>query len=1016
MRSKFTWILTLFFALMMQVGFAQSGKQVTGVVKTQDGDPIPGATVMLVGTNQGTDTNDEGSYTLTLKKGDKIRIDYAGFKPVTLTVSDSNVLNVTLVEDESLILPEVVMDTYRKVSKKENATAVSSVTAKTIEGRPNASIIQTLQGQVPGLNIMTGSGQPGATSQVTLRGLGSINGSTEPLYVIDGIPMSSSRFRSLNPNEIERVDILKDAGATAIYGNRGANGVIVITTKRGSFDADLSIRYIGTTGVSSIQRNQYDLMDTAEYDDFVRTARGYYPGIGANLTAAQRRVNTKWTDVFFNDALSQQHTVNFSAGSKNLSTFTSVGYSEFGGTLKGTDLKRFNIRSNVDGKNNSGRLNYGTTFTANYSKSNMENSAGTNGVNQNYFLGAFQALPYTDPNSYTNGLDLYNGYLGGEIGIANGMPLFLLDKRATSGFGQNEFKMLVNGNIGYKLSDKFKITNQTGADYQTINQNSWTRYDAFNEYLFAVAGQEYRGNVNEIFEERLVLNSNTNLRYEDSFGADDLHKVSAGVFVEYLKAHFRSRRINKDGFDPIFWSDGGATGWVGSAENYQLYAPSASLGRSDAGLFSYFGTASYDYAGRYGLDATIRRDASFRFTDENRWGTFWSVSARWNIDSEKFMEGSVFNNLKLRGSYGSSGNQDITNGGLFGGAHLYDTRYASGVGYNGQTGLTLSGLPNRSLQWEVITQANIGLDFGVSNDRLRGSVDVYRKQTDELYLNRPMSAINGAATLNSNYGSMKNEGVEVNIAGDLIRNDDTRLTLRLVGAYNKNTVVEIPTENGEYWNGTSLVGYREGHMVNEFYMAEYLGINPDNGNMLFRSKDGGVTEEPTDADYQWLGKSSMPVYQGGFGLDLSHKGWFLTADFTYALDAWRYDNDYYFFTAPSFIKQNNLSNDMRDYWTPDNRDASFPALTGSNFAYAGGSSFYLQDASYLRLRYLTLGYNFNQKDLSFLKLTGLRVFAQAENLYTWTKWRGWDAESSRSIDYGQYPTPRTISFGVEVQF
>ncbi len=168
----------------------------------------------------------------------------------------------------------------------------------------------------------------------------------------------------------------------------------------------------------------------------------------------------------------------------------------------------------------------------------MENSAGTNGVNQNYFLGAFQALPYTDPNSYTNGLDLYNGYLGGEIGIANGMPLFLLDKRATSGFGQNEFKMLVNGNIGYKLSDKFKITNQTGADYQTINQNSWTRYDAFNEYLFAVAGQEYRGNVNEIFEERLVLNSNTNLRYEDSFGADDLHKVSAGVFVEYLKAHY----------------------------------------------------------------------------------------------------------------------------------------------------------------------------------------------------------------------------------------------------------------------------------------------------------------------------------------------------------------------------------------------------------------------------------------------------------------------------------------------
>lgn len=1011
MRSKFTWFLTLFFALMMQVGFAQ--KQVTGVVRTQDGDPIPGATVMLVGTKLGTDTDTDGKYTLNLKKGDKIQVNYEGFKPATVTVSDSNVLNVTLVEQDITELTEIVMDTYRTTTKEESTTSVSSVTSKTIEGRPNASIIQTLQGQVPGLNIMTGSGQPGATSRVTLRGLGSINGNTEPLYVIDGVPMSSSRFRSLNPNEIDRVDILKDAGATAIYGNRGANGVIVITTKRGSFESDLSIRYIGTTGVSSIQRNQYNLMNTAEYDDFVRTARTFYPTIGSNLTNAQKAIDTKWTDVFFNDAISQSHNVTFSAGAKNLSTFTSVGYSEFGGTLKGTDLKRFNIRTNLDGKNNSGRLTYGTTFNANYSKSNMENSAGSNGVNQNYFLGAFKALPYLTPNSYTNGWDLYQGYLGGSIGIANGMPLFLLDKMNTTGFGQDEMKVLVNGNIGYKLNDHLKLSNQTGVDYQTINQNSWVRYDAFNEYLFAANGQEYRGTVSDIFERRMIFNTNTNLRYENTF--NEKHKVSAGAFLEYVKAHFRSSSISKDGFDPIFWSDGGYTGWVGSAENYQLYAPSAALSRSDAGLFSYFATASYDYDKRFGLDATIRRDASFRFIDENRWGTFWSVSGRWNIDNEKFMEKSAFNTLKLRGSYGSAGNQDIANSGLFGGAHLYDTRYGSGVGYNAETGLALTGLPNRTLQWEVITQANVGVDFGVWNDRLRGSVDVYRKQTDDLYLSTPISAINGSSAINSNFGSMKNEGVELNVAGDIIRDEDTRLTLRLVGAYNKNRVVDIPTEDGTFWGG-GLTGYREGHMVGEFFMAEFLGINPDNGNMMFRSKDGGVTEEPTDGDYKWLDKSSMPIYQGGFGVDFEHKGWFVTADFTYALDAWRYDNDYYFYTIPSFIKQNNLSNDLRDYWTPQNRDARFPALSGSNFTYAGDSDFYLQDASYVRLRYLTLGYNFKKKDIDFMKLSGLRVYGQAENLYTWTKWRGWDAESSRSIDYGQYPTPRTISFGVEVQF
>ena len=1013
MKSMFTWISTLFFAFAVQAGFAQQ-KKVTGVVRTQDGDPIPGASVLLVGTDKGTETDLDGTYTLNLEAGDKIKVVFPGYKEVTVTVTGSNVLNVALPEEDwTEELDAIVVDTYRTTTKEENATATSSVTSKTIEGRPNASIMQTLQGQVPGLNIMTGSGQPGATSEVTLRGLGSINGSTQPLYVIDGIPMSSNRFRSLNPNEIERVDILKDAGATAIYGNRGANGVIVITTKRGSFDADLSIRYIGTTGVSAIQENHYNLMNTSQYDEFLRVGRGYYPGIGSALTADQKAINTDWVDVFFTNPLNQSHTVTFSGGSKNLSSFTSVGYSEFGGILKGTDLKRFSVRSNLDGKNNSGRLTYGTTFNVNYSKSNQENAAGTNGVNQNYFLGAFGSLPYLSPDAYSNGYNLAQDYFGGRIGTSDGTPLMLLDKRKTSGFGQNEFKMLVNGNISYQLNDHFKVSNQTGVDYQTIDQNAWTRPDAFNEYLFAVDGQDYRGFVSNIFEERMVFNTNTNLRYEQKF--NDVHKVSAGVFMEYQKAHFRSKSVSKTGFNPIFWSDGGTTGWIDGAENYQLYAPEAGLARMDAGLFSYFGTASYDYDSRYGIDATIRRDASFRFTADNRWGTFWSVAGRWNINNEKFMDNSVFNTLKLRGSYGKSGNQDILNTGVFDAAHLYDTRYASAIGYNAETGLALAGLPNRNLQWEVITQANVGVDFGVWNDRLRGSVDVYQKKTDDLYLDNPLSAINGAATLNANFGTMKNEGVEVNVAGDLIRKEDTRLTLRFVGAYNKNTVVDIPNDGGEYWDG-SLVGYREGHMVNEFFMAEYLGINPDNGNMLFRSKDGGVTEEPTDADYQWLDKSYMPKMQGSVGLDVEHKGWFLTANFTYALDAWRYDNDYFFYTAPGSIKSHNLTNDMRDFWTETNRDASFPALAGSNFAYAGGSSFYLQDASYLRLRYLTIGYNFKKKDLDFMKLSGLRVYAQAENVYTWSKWRGWDAESSRAVDYGQYPTPKTFSVGVEVQF
>src|SRR5690606_36070564 len=306
--------------------------------KTQDGEPIPGATVMLVDTNLGTHTDSDGKYTLNLKKGDKIQVVYEGFKPTTVTATDSGILNVTLVEDDSYYLEDIIVDTYRTTSKEQSSVAASTVTSKTIEGRPNASFIQTLQGQVPGLNIYTGSGQPGSNNTaVILRGLGSITGSVEPLYVIDGVPMSSDRFRSLNPNDIESINVLKDAGATAIYGNRGANGVIVIKTKNASFDSSLSVKYIGTTSLSVLQDHNYKLFSGPDYKAFVNQAKKDYPNAQFSaFSASQMRDLTdfNWVDEFFRDAISQNHTLTFSAGSKNLASFTSVGYADFEGILK----------------------------------------------------------------------------------------------------------------------------------------------------------------------------------------------------------------------------------------------------------------------------------------------------------------------------------------------------------------------------------------------------------------------------------------------------------------------------------------------------------------------------------------------------------------------------------------------------------------------------------------------------------------------------------------------------------
>lgn len=1017
MRSKFTWILTLFFALIVQAGFAQ--KPVTGVVKTQDGEPIPGATVMLVGTNQGTDTNDEGEYTLNLKKGDKIQVVYEGFKPTTVTVTDSGILNVTLVVDDSY-LEEVIVDTYRTTSKPKSNVSAAVVTSKTIEGRPNASFVQTLQGQVPGLNISTGSGQPGSSNtSVILRGIGSINGNTEPLYVIDGIPMSSANFRSINQNDIENVTVLKDAGATSIYGNRGANGVIVVTTKRASFEQDLQIKYVGNIGVSSLQNNKYNFMGGAELMRFENQTQLN------NVRWAQKDINnayeTDWLDVIFRDAISQNHTLSFAGGSKNLSQFTSVGYTDQDGVLRNTDLKRFNFRSNITGKNNNGRLTYNTNVTANYSRSHQATSLGTGGINQNFVVGALMGVPYFSPDQYdpNNGYNSIIGVYGDSPNNQNLVklsPLLILDKLNNFTNYQDELKTMATGSLNYDLGKGFSVGSTLGIDYTDILQTRHDQPDSFNEIIFAQEGQEYLGFESEVRNRTVSFNTTTNLKWSKIF--NEKHEIRAAAYMEYLKAHFKSSTWVQTGLDPYFSGPGYGTGWIADGQDNDLYVPTIGSSVAESGLFSYFGTVDYDYASKYGVGVTVRRDASFRFSEQNRWGTFWSVSARWNLDQEDFMKSSVFNELKLRGSYGTAGNQDILGTGLFGGNSLFREVYSlSGLSYNDNPTTFISNIPNPNLQWETIEQANIGVDFGVWNSRLRGTVDVYQKTTKDLYQSRPMSAIHGGSSIFDNIGSMRNRGVELMLSGDIVRNENLKVTLNANGSYNKNELVELAgaDENGVVWGG-GLTVMREGDAIGQYYLVPYAGVNPENGNLLFLDKDGNKVESFTDADRRFTGKNFIPTYQGGFGLDVDYKGWFLSANFTFVTDVYRFDYDYANAIDPANIGMFNVSRDQYDYWTPTNTDAALPSVRANNAFYQSYSDRHIHDASYVRLRYLSLGYNFKPKDLSFIGLSGLRAYVQAENLYTWTKWKGFDAESNRANDQAQYPTPRTVSFGVEVQF
>lgn len=1023
MKSKFTWIFTLLLAFFIQFSFAQE-KTITGVVTDAAGMPIPGVNVVKEGTAQGVQTDFDGKYSITASVGQKLVFSYISMKTQTLTVGASNTLSVKL-EDAAENLNEVVVEGYRNSTRATSNIAVTTVTSKTIEGRPNANFIQTLQGQIPGLNISTGSGQPGANSTVILRGYGSINGNVEPLYVIDGVPLNSDNFRSINPNDIESVSVLKDAGATSIYGNRGANGVIIVKTKRGGYDSALSVKYTATTSFSTMQNNKYRKMNSQQA---LSLEKAFGKGYGASLTDEEIKnydVNTDWADQFFRTGVSQNHVLSLTSGSKNLSSFTSFGYNDTQGIVKTTSLQRFNFRNNISGKSNDDRFNYSTAVTINYSKNNTAANLGTGAININPIIGALRGAPYISPAWYTNGADLHNWYLTGQgpegvgyngKGTLGLSPLMLLDRLKTATLSTNEMKMIANVQASYKLTDDLTVGTSIGSDFTETNGLNVQAPGSFNSILFQRQGQEFNGFQTDSFVREFAFNMNTSLNYRKTFS--EKHTIDASVFTEYYKAHQKSFSAVQNGLDPKVFEPGNGSGYIPfNPDTPNFYVPNVASGKATAGLFSYFGSVDYDYDQKYGVSATVRRDASYRFSDTNKWGTFWSVSGRWNIDRESFMEGSVFDMLKLRASYGTTGNQNILGQSIFSAPNSSRTLFDSATGYGNLPSYQVVQLGNSDLKWETVEQINVGVDFELLKHRLRGNVDVYQRTTKDLYQSTPISAVNATYSILSNNGTLRNSGVEALLSYDVIRTNDFTLTATFNGSYNKNEFIKLPNVNESGIVDDGLQADVVGGALGQYYLIKYAGVNPTNGNLLFYDGKGNLTENPNpETDRRLTGKAPIPKYQGGFGFEANYKGFFATTQFSYVKDIYRFDYDLANLQDPSDIGVFNHSTDLLNAWTVDNRNTDMPSLFASNLGRGGDSDRYLKDASYLRLRYLSVGYSFSKDMLDKTPFSGIRAFVQGENLVTWSKWRGWDAESPRGADQAQYPTAKIFSVGLELQF
>ena len=1017
MKSKFTWILTLALAFFIQFSFAQE-KTITGtVVSKTDAMAIPGVNVVVQGTTRGVQTDFNGNYSIQASTGEKLVFSYLGFKNQIVTVGASSTISVQLLDDEATALDVVVVQGYNVTKTRATSTVASqTISAATIEARPNASFIQTMQGQVAGLNITTGTGQPGGNSTVIIRGVGTMNGKFEPLYVIDGVPLNSDNFRSLNPDDIESVSVLKDAGATAIYGNRGSNGVIIVKTKKGSFDSALKVKFSSTTSFTKLQQTDYNMMNSQQ---LLTIERALGRGRGGNgidgsgpmtddqIAAAS---STNWNRYFFRTGISQNQVLSLSSGSKNLSSFTSFGFMDQQGILKTTDLKRFNFRSNINGKSGDDKFNYSTNISVNFSRRNEATSLGTGGVNQNYVLGANNSAPYVSPAEYVDSAQLLEDY--SNDGTLRLTPLFLIDKMKTFSNRIDELKAIAAIEGSYKLTKDLTFGSNLGLDYTQATSQVYQSPEAFNSLIFENSNG-YLGQQSESFSRDLAMNVNTRLNYHKMFG--EKHTLDLGAYTEYFKANFKSFNYTQFGLDPKVSGPGYGAGYILDNSSNDFFVPTVGSSKAETGLFSYFGTLDYDYDSKYGVAATIRRDASSRFALSNRWGTFYSISGRWNIDKEKFMEGSIFDQLKVRASYGTNGNQDINNGTYLA---LNNTRelYASTPGYQNAPSYVISQLAVPDLKWETVTQANIGVDYELLNGRLRGTFDVYKKTTTDLFQTVPLSGINATNAISANFGSMSNKGIEALVTYDVIKNTDGfNLTATFNGSFNENRIIDVANESGFIDNTLSVIS--EGHVLGEYYLVRYAGVNPATGNLLFLDKDGNPTENPDPAaDRVYTGKSSLPVYQGGFGFNADYKGFFLSSQFSFVADIYRFDYDLSGVQDPNNIGVYNVSTDLLNAWTPDNRITDIPSLTANNLSIDGNSDRYIRDASYVRLRYVSLGYDVPKKLLENTFLKAVKGFVQAENLMTWSKWRGWDAESPRGNDQYQYPTPKIISVGLQVEF
>jgi len=1004
-------LLLLLGCLVLAFQLYAQGRVISGRVADATGNPISNASVLVKGSSIGTTTKADGSFSLTVPQGAKsLIISSVGMAQEEVDIRTNSVINVSLKAGDTN-LQEVVVTGYTTTARNKSTVAASVVGAKDISNVPMTNVNDILQGKATGLTVMSTSGQPGSSSNIRVRGVGSISAGASPIYVIDGIIVERGQFvagvisqnndilSNMNPNDIESVTVLKDAAALALYGARGGNGVIVITTKKGKAGTS-KINVVAQYGVTKPSVGNWGMMDANQvynYEKNVLALNGYSQSfIDGYMPASLLDKTFNWVDAALVDGHIQQYDLSISGGNEKTKQFLSMGYYDQQGTVYNSGFKRMTLNMNLDHQVNS-RFKVGASLNTSFSN-------GLNADGGSYFSSPILATLTNSPlwlYPYKPDGSLYIGYED-EFSKGSGNNITgdnWLYSNPLNYSRQKQFRALG------KLTGELKLTKWMTLKENLAGDLIYAREKVFFDPTTGngvnAADPTKSGEIIESLNNPFTFTSQTSL--SGNVHIKEKHELSYLALMEYQR--FNQTNIQADGLGIV---DGGL-----QVLNVTGTPNGTSGGESEYAFLSYLGQANYTYNNKYSLSGSLRRDGSSRFGVDNRYALFYSVGGSWKIIDEDFMANQkIFSDLRLRASYGTSGVADFGN-------YVAQQLYAYGQTYDGAPGSAPSTPGNPKLTWEKNKQTDIGLEFGLLRDRIRGTFDVYRRISSELLQNVPVSRTTGFSSAQLNVGELENKGFEVSLSSVNIKSKLFNWTTDFNVSYNRNEVLTL--YNHQDIAGGTLGRTREGQPLSSWFLPVWAGVDPNNGDPLWYLADGKTTTNSyavaSRTENRHFVGTSLPKYTFGLNNTVSYDG-FSLAFFFYAITGAKiYDQNMSFIDSDGLRYGWNYYKDAdKNYWTTAGQKADRPKpVIGGNKNSSAASTRWIESNDYIRLRNVTLSYNLPQNLIRRATLTNARLFVSGVNLLTITNYKGVDPETALGgNDVFKYPVNKSVTIGLDI--